>query len=255
MVQKIKSSMYPSVTWNEGYEFVKAVDTFKLSAVASVEVAKKYGLTSATTNSHRARISTAKQFGLITISNNTLQLTDTCKRILYPTGEDIRNVVLACFSMPPLYAKLIATYDGKALPTQEILGNILMSTHRITKVAKDTAAKCFLESANELGLIQGGVLSFTGSESVVPARHDENPEEKSGETTAQNQDDSEQFGETSFDDSKRQSCNNYISQTVPMASGTVAKIVIPEDADESSLLLLKDMFDAVLRRKFNIGSQ
>ena len=47
--------------------------------------------------------------------------------------------------------------------------------------------------------------------------------------------------------------NEYISQSLPMQSGKVAKLIIPMDADEDSLLLLKDMFEAILKRKFKIS--
>lgn len=46
--------------------------------------------------------------------------------------------------------------------------------------------------------------------------------------------------------------SDFIIQSLPMQSGKVAKLIIPSDADEDSLLLLKDLFDAILRRKFKI---
>lgn len=121
-------------------------------------------MSSVTTKSFTGKISTSKQFGLITTSCSTIQLTDTCKRLLYPTGNDIYSIKHACFSQPPLYNKLIAIYDGKALPSEEILSNILMTEHRIAKAVKNNAAKCFLESAGELGLIKGGILCYAESE-------------------------------------------------------------------------------------------
>lgn len=111
----------------------------------AAEVAKKYGLNSPTAKSFTSKVSTCKQFGLITTSGgNTIQLTETCKRILFPTGEDTSSIMRACFGMPALYTKLIAAYGGKAIPSQELLANILMNDHKIQKSVKDHAAKMFI---------------------------------------------------------------------------------------------------------------
>ena len=85
-----KSAQYPMVPWDTCIEFVEKVASFNLKAVSYGEVAKKYGLSSPTAKSFTSKVSTCKQFGLLTTSGgNTIQLTDTCKRILYPTGEDV----------------------------------------------------------------------------------------------------------------------------------------------------------------------
>ena len=45
---------------------------------------------------------------------------------------------------------------------------------------------------------------------------------------------------------------DYISQSIPFESGKIAKFIIPIDATEDDLLLLHDMFDVLLKRKFKI---
>lgn len=136
-----------------------------MKAVSYQELAKKYGLSSTTTKSFTAKIGAAKQFGLVTTAQgNTIQLTDASKKLLYPTGESVRGVELTCFAQAPLYSKLISKYDGMALPAQELLANILMNEYRITRSVKDSAAKCFLESAEQLELIKGGILCYTDAE-------------------------------------------------------------------------------------------
>ena len=166
MAEREKSALYPGATWAECIELIKKISSFNLKAVSYQELAKKYGLSSTTTKSFTAKIGAAKQFGLVTTAQgNTIQLTDASKKLLYPTGESVRGVELTCFAQAPLYSKLISKYDGMALPAQELLANILMNEYRITRSVKDSAAKCFLESAEQLELIKGGILCYTDAES------------------------------------------------------------------------------------------
>ena len=102
MPNREKSNLYPNSTWEDCLEFIKVVSDFCLSTVSYSEVAKKYGLSSIQTKSFTAKISTAKQFGLITTSSGAIQLTQLAKDILYPTG-DITVLMVESFRNPPLY--------------------------------------------------------------------------------------------------------------------------------------------------------
>lgn len=244
MAEREKSALYPNMTWEECLEFVNIVDSFKLKAVSYSEVAKKLGLSSTQTKSFTAKISSSKQFGLITTSNNTIQLTETCKRILYPTGGDVYLVKHACFALPPLYNKLIALYDGKALPNITILGNILMTDHKIAKAVKDTAAKCFLQSAEQLNLIQGGILCYSQSDQYEENCVEDIPKDEESKDVAHTDVHTVQpIGNES----------DYITQSIPTQSGKIAKIIIPIDAAPDDLYMIKDMLDIVLKRKFKLS--
>lgn len=254
MTLREKSALYPKATWNDCVEFVKVISGFNLKSVSYQEVAKKYGLSSPSTKSFTSRISTGKQFGLITTSGgDTIQLTDTCKRLLFPTGEDMRPIQLACFAMPPLYNKLIAAYDGKAIPSQDLLANILMNNHRIQPSVKDFAAKCFIESANQLDLIKGGVLCYSDTATPTPTPEQTEPTEAQASIS----DTASPAPIPSAPLSAAQPLStegdaDYITQSIPVASGKIARFVVPVDATEDDLLLLRDMFDVLLKRKFKI---
>lgn len=253
MTSREKSALYPKTTWNDCLEFVGTIAGFNLKTVSYKEVAKKYGVNNIGTKSFVGRISTCKQFGLITTTGGeAIQLTETAKRLLFPTGEDIRPVELACFTMPPLYSKLVAAYDGKALPSQDILANILMSSHRIQPTVKDAAAKFFLESAGQLNLIRGGILCYSDAaaepaenqspSALSPGREPEEPPQPAA--------------------APAQACAapadgdaGYITQSIPFESGKIARFIIPVDAGEDDLLLLRDMFDVLLRRKFKVKKE
>ena len=255
MAEREKSALYPGVTWNECVDLIKKIDSFKLSAVSYQALAEKYGLNSTTTKSFTSRIGAAKQFGLITTTQgSTVQLTEVSKRILYPTGDQIRDVELSCFAQPPLYAKLISKYDGVALPSVTILANILMNDYRITRAVKDTAAKCFIESADQLGILKGGVLCYSEAENNM--RHLESAEKADPVQEIeyeQSTPESPQFPPTVAAPIAFQAESDFISQSIPFESGRIAKFIIPVDATEDDLLLLRDMFDVLLKRKFKIS--
>lgn len=248
-----KSAMYPRASWDECIEFAKNVSSFNLKAVSYGEVAKKYGLTNPTAKSFSAKVGACKQFGLITTTGgNTIQLTDTCKRIIFPTGEDVSAIKRACFGMPPLYTKLIATYDGKAIPNKDLLANILMNDHKIQKSVKDQAAQLFIESAEQLGLIKGGILCYSDAENESEEPAAKQPDTEEADAAAQ------AAALPTFSAAARavrvpaSSEADYITQAIPFASGKIARFFIPIDATEDDLLLLHDMFDVLLKRKFKL---
>ena len=253
MPNREKSNLYPNSTWEDCLEFIKVVSDFCLSTVSYSEVAKKYGLSSIQTKSFTAKISTAKQFGLITTSSGAIQLTQLAKDILYPTG-DITALMVESFRNPPLYEKLIAEYDGKALPTKEIFENILMSKYKITKSAKSSAAQCFFTSADQLGIIKGGIFAYSDtlnqSDVSTSNEHVENNEVKSDIETQQLV--SNNLSTSNSEQLKVNNSSEYIVQNIPVSSGKVARIEIPIDAEEDDLWLIKDMLDVVLKRKFKL---
>lgn len=253
MAEREKSALYPGATWAECIELIKKISSFNLKAVSYQELAKKYGLSSTTTKSFTAKIGAAKQFGLVTTAQgNTIQLTDASKKLLYPTGESVRGVELTCFAQAPLYSKLISKYDGMALPAQELLANILMNEYRITRSVKDSAAKCFLESAEQLELIKGGILCYTDAENE--------PEEPTAKQPVSEETDiPTQVIAPPTPSAAAQVVQvpvpgeaDYITQAIPFTSGKIARFIIPVDATEDDLLLLHDMFDVLLKRKFKL---
>lgn len=238
-----RSAQYPIVTWEASLDFIRIIDSFKYKLVSYSEVAKKLGISNITTKSFTGKISTAKQFGLISASNKTIQLTAVAKSILYPTEVDTHAIAIECFKNPPLYAKLIERYEGKALPSKEVLSNTLMMEYRITQSAKDNAAQVFLDSAEYLGLIQGGVLTINRSEDFVTEQ----------DSSLDNAMTSSPVPVASSSLSKPVAKeSDYIWQIVPTSSGKAAEIKIPTDADKEDLLLVQDILHSIMRRKFHI---
>lgn len=254
MAEREKSALYPGATWTECMDLIKKVNSFNLKAVSYQELAKIYGLSSTTTKSFTAKIGAAKQFGLVTTTQgNTIQLTDASKKLLYPTGESVRGIELACFAQAPLYSKLINKYDNVALPAQELLANILMNEHRITRSVKDSAAKCFLESAEQLELIKGGILCYSDAVNNPEGPVAKQPAAKETDMETQAIVSSAPSAVTQVVQVPVPGEADYITQAIPFASGKIARFIIPVDATEDDLLLLHDMFDVLLKRKFKLN--
>lgn len=230
-----KSKQHPNATWNDCIEFIKKVDSKRLSKVSYNTMAEDYGLKTYTTKSFTQKVSTSKQFGLIETSNLTIQLTDTAKKILYPISEpQVEKITVECFSRPALYKQLIEKYDGKAIPDVNILSNILFNEFDITKAAKDNAAKVFIQNAEMMGVLKGGVLCYQQNEEKT----EEIKVEENEEITEEKEDGIEEK-------KKNEEKNNlYFTINIPTKTGNPAQIQIPYDLEDDEAELVKNMLNA-----------
>ncbi|MHC1720130.1 MAG: hypothetical protein AB9844_05505 [Clostridiaceae bacterium] len=160
---KVKSKEYPAVTLNQAIDFINKLKEYPMGKPISYDIAAKTVGVSTSTKSFKYTISAAKQFGLISTSaGNTLSFLEPAKKIVYPTGDEsiIVALKLQCFCNPKLYMDLIKEYQGKSLPPQNILENLLVSAYGIAPNAKSVAAKTFIDTANEVGAVQSGILNL-----------------------------------------------------------------------------------------------
>ena len=231
MSEREKSALYPGSTLSDCIEFAKIINSFKNKTVAYNAVAEKYGLSSCATKSFTQKISSAKQYGLITTNSATIQLTELSKKILYPTTDDINSLKNECFRLPPLYASLISEYEGKAIPDKNLLANSLMSKYKISRAAKDNAAKIFLLN------LEVEQDSINAANQKILADNEHTQDEETFEKEAS---------------SDKTASAEYITQTYPVESGKVAKIIIPIDSTEDDLYAIRDLLEVVMKRKFKI---
>lgn len=226
-----KSAAYPAVSISQCYDFIKMVDSLGGKAVSYASVLDAMGLSSPTTKSFLYRVSASKQFNFITTGGSTIQLTDLAKRILYPNNgeEESQKLLIEAFKNPPLYEKLIARFDGRAIPLQSQLGNILMNEYRIIKQVKDNAAKCFIESADFLGLLRNGVLCM-------------NENEESASDTSDSAQQEEPSEENSFISDKEEQVSakdeGYFFE-IPTMGKKTAKFYIPDGVTEKDIDYIK----------------
>ena len=224
-ISKERSPLYPAFSINECLDFAKEINKIGGKKASVATVASAIGV-STTTNSFKSKISSAKQFGLIKGSANTVELTDIAKKIIYATdNSSIPHMLVECFVTAPLYQKLTSRYDNQAVPPADKLSNVLLLEYGITKAAKDIAATKFIESAEQVGVLQNGVLIMDPEE--LP-----NTKPSDGAVSKENT-----FDESS---SRISSKDRLLGQPgyhfeIPTLSGAVAQVTIPKDVTEKDL--------------------
>lgn len=245
---KERSVMYPSVTWLECEDFIQKIDKYN-GKVTYDTVAQDYGLKNASAKSFAYKLSTAKQFGLVrTTGGSVVELTDLAKSYLYPINGYVQAEIKAkCFQTPPVYAKLIERFNGKAIPNESSLANLLMQSFGIVKTVKDAAAKCFILNAEQMGVCVNGVLNCGAfdSDSNVEDKANAGAQDQSQHTVEQTVVIAESEPAPKVKQEKE-----YIQQNYETESGKLAQIIIPKDATQDDLAAISDMLNILIRRRF-----
>ena len=153
-VKRERSARYPAVPLAEAVEFCRQIDDLGIDGLTAPQIATAMGYKNVKTNTFSGRLSSARQFGLIDLSEQNYSLTDLALRIIHPIDPDeVPQLVRQACQLPPLFAELMKHYAGKRLPEPEILGNLLMHKHQITASAKMAAAESFYASIQHSGLL------------------------------------------------------------------------------------------------------
>lgn len=175
-----RSRLYPRYDLEETIRFVQAIHRLGGSRVSNQAVASEIG--KAVNNSgFTGRISSAKQFGLITQDAGKLSETSLAKEIMVPRGEvEKSTAVKQALSNPDLYKELVSDFGGKTLPDQPTLANRLFHDYRIEEVAKDHAAKTFIRSTQYADALKNGILVVSQDQNPLPPEGQREEEDGGG---------------------------------------------------------------------------
>ena len=237
---KERSTLYPVVSINECFLLIEAIGRISGKLISVAKISETIGM-STKTNSFKSKISTCKQFGLLRSAGGagTLQLTELSRRYLYPTNDQEKDdIAKQAFLTSPLYSKLVEKYTNLAVPSVERLSNILLQDFKITQAAKDTAAEQFILSAEQIGILQNGILILEGNEidppSVTP-------------TTQARVETNERLVEIDrkHENTKATPEGAYRFE-IPTLSGAVAQFFIPYEATVKDLDFIKKYIDTML---------
>ncbi len=134
-----RSTRYPGVPISEALELVRFVDERGLDGLCGGEIAAAAGYKNVKTNTFSARLSAARQFGLLTLRDERYGLSPLARSILHPTDPaDSAGLRRQAFLSSPLYSDLAAHLAGKRVPDEPILANLLYHNHQIiTSSAKE----------------------------------------------------------------------------------------------------------------------
>jgi len=179
-----RSARYPGVPLAESVELCKFIDGHGLDGLTADDIAKALGYKNIKTNTFSARLSAARQFGLLALKDEGYGLTGLARSILHPVDpDDLPRLHRQALLEPPLYAELASRMAEKRVPEPAILANVLYHSHQIIGSAKQGAADAFLESARYAGAL-GEDLIFRpqGPPAAAPAPADPPPPAATGPT-------------------------------------------------------------------------
>jgi hypothetical protein len=149
-----RSARYPGVPLAESVDLARFIESRGLDGLSAAEIASALGYTNVKTNTFSARLSAARQFGLLELNGDGYALTPLARSILHPVDpSELPRLHRQAFLSPPLYAELSARLADRRVPEASILANVLYRNHHITASAKDSAAASFLDSARFAGLL------------------------------------------------------------------------------------------------------
>lgn len=169
-----RSTRYPGVPLAEGIKLCESIERLGVDGLSAPDIASALGYKNIKTNTFSARLSAARQFGLLALTGDGYGLTPLAREILHPVDPiDLPRLHRQALLKPPLYAELAERLAGKKVPEPAILGNVLYHHHQIIATAKQSAAESFLESARFAGSLgSDGVFrpeGVAGSDSLEPA--------------------------------------------------------------------------------------
>jgi hypothetical protein len=167
-----RSTRYPGVPLSDCVELCKFIESRGLDGLTAADIASALGYKNIKTNTFSARLSAARQFGLLGLSNEGYSLTPLAKSILHPVDpSDLPRLHRQALIEPPIYAELVERLAEKRVPDAAILGNVLYHNHHIIASAKESAAEAFLASARFAGALGDDLILRLGGASppTVPA--------------------------------------------------------------------------------------
>ena len=162
--KKLRSRLYPRYNLEDCIKFIGTLSKLGGNSVSEGAIAADLG--QAINNSaFIGKISSSKQFGLISKDEGKLSLTSLGKEIMFPREEQNKssNAIKKAFANPSLYKELIDAFNGKILPDYVALGNRLVHDYSLEIAAKDIASKNFIRSAEYSDVMQNGIIVMNAS--------------------------------------------------------------------------------------------
>src|SRR5579864_1113456 len=149
-----RSARYPGVALSDSVELCRFIDERGLDGLSAADIASALGYRNVKTNTFSARLSAARQFGLLALNHEGYGLTPQAQVILHPTDpSELLRLYSQAFLTPPLYAELAQRLSQKRVPEAPILANVLQNNYDIIASAKLGAAEAFLASARFAGAL------------------------------------------------------------------------------------------------------
>src|SRR3954454_3801806 len=117
-----RSTRYPGVPLAESVQLCKFIEGRGLDGLTASDIAASLGYKNIKTNTFSARLSAARQFGLLTLAGDGYTLTPLARGILHPVARaESPRLQRQALLNPPLSADLAERLAGKRVPEAAIL--------------------------------------------------------------------------------------------------------------------------------------
>src|SRR3954454_2904471 len=116
-----RSTRYPGVPLAESVQLCKFIEGRGLDGLTASDVATALGYKNIKTNTFSARLSAARQFGLLALKDERYALTPLARSVLHPVDPSgVTRLYRQALVEPPLYAELAGQFAGKRVPEASV---------------------------------------------------------------------------------------------------------------------------------------
>lgn len=152
--RKVTMAELPRKAVSDCLEVAKPIHEVYAGKTASWdELATAAGLGSKTNNT-KYLIWSAQAYDLITKSGDTYSLSETARKILSPNYPDERTEgITKAITVPTVFSKFYAEYNGKLLPEDDFLTNVLANRYGVPKERVEEAKAILIANAEYAGII------------------------------------------------------------------------------------------------------
>lgn len=148
-------TQYPYFDLNDSIEVAKAVHERGGGNCSRAQLAAFLNYKTTRSGTFISRIYAAKQFGLVEFSGDSISTTDRGNRVLHPVfAEDEAAARIEAFLSIPLFSRVFETFDGKQLPADVGLQNLLQNRMGIVPDRVKPALRVLMQSAEQAGFFE-----------------------------------------------------------------------------------------------------
>ncbi len=148
-------TQYPYFDLDDSVAVAKAVHEHGGGTCSRAQLAAFLDYKTTRSGTFISRIYAAKQFGLVTFSGDNVSCSDRASRILHPVFPDDEAAArIEAFLAVPLFAKVFETFDGKQLPSEVGLQNMLQNRLGIVADRVKPALRVTIDSAEQAGFFR-----------------------------------------------------------------------------------------------------
>lgn len=157
MTRQHKKGSFPRLSLTAGIKIIKEASQLKGKIARTTFAqfgARKNEKPSITSGAFNDKINALRSFGLITIENENIELTDLANKIVDPLNtEEVEKALLQCFMNIETFKGLFNTLKTETPVTQTVLQEQAVNTIGINRNQRKKFVDFFVNAAERVGLI------------------------------------------------------------------------------------------------------